>query len=158
MLLKTPNNRSNIGRFLLTISIILVTLFLAFLLVFSSIYSINKEDKSFKVKFYDKDNLIEVVELEENETISPDILESINSKINTYDGLYFIEWSYRKNELVKVDFDKLNKNASVYLFKLKNEYTIKIDESDKYDAKIIHDGPIKYGKSGYMCSNSENME
>ena len=147
MLLKTPNNRSNIGRFLLTISIILVTLFLAFLLIFSSIYSINKEDKSFKVKFYDKDNLIEVVELEENETISPDILESINSKINTYDGLYFIEWSYRKNELVKVDFDKLNKNASVYLFKLKNEYTIKIDESDKYDAKIIHDGPIKYGSN-----------
>ena len=145
MLLKTPNRRSVGGKLLKSLAIIFVTLILAFLLVFSTICSFRKDSKSYSIKFYDKDNLIEVVELEDGQTISPYLLESINSKINTYDGLYFIEWSYRKNELIKVDFNELKTNASVYLFKLKNEYTVNIDESDKYNAKIKHDGPIKYG-------------
>lgn len=145
MLLKSPNKRTSSNRFIKTISIIIITLILALLMFLSTKHFIDNTDKSFEVRFYDKDTLLEVVHLEEDERISSSRLEEINSLIETYDDLYHIEWSYRKNELVKVDFDKLNTNANVYLFKLKNEYSIKIDESEKYNAKVRHDGPIKYG-------------
>ena len=145
MLLKSPNKRTSSNRFIKTISIIIITLILALLMFLSTKHFIDTTDKSFEVRFYDKDTLLEVVHLEEDERVSSSRLEEINSLIETYDDLYHIEWSYRKNEFVKVDFDKLNTNANVYLFKLKNEYSIKIDESDKYNAKVRHDGPIKYG-------------
>ncbi len=145
MLLKSPEARSKSNRGLKTFLIIFVTIVIAIALILLTINIQRIKPKDFSVTFYNKEEIIETVTLEPGEIVSESKLEEINSQINTYDGKYIIEWSYRKNELVPVDFSKLYTNVKVYLFLIKNDYTVKINESELYTYEIIHDGPITYG-------------
>lgn len=145
MRLSSPESRTSSKRATRTILILVMTLIFSLLLVFGTLFMFKDKDKSFNIKFYDHhEELIETITLKDDEVITQEQIEYINSLIDV-DNNYYIEWSYRKNELIPVDFSKLYTNTNVYLFLIKNEYTVDVAESDLYTYEIDHDGVIKYG-------------
>ena len=103
--------------------------------------------ETYLINFYDGDNLITTEQVNEDEVISNARLEEI-ANIALDDSLeYKYVWSLRKDSYVKVNFNYLNKDTNVYLYKYLEEYQINVSEDGMFKYEILTDGPILDGSS-----------
>ena len=74
-------------------------------------------------------------------------LDEINKMVSNIDNNYYISWSFAKSYYEEVDFSELNNNATVYLFRFRNELKVSVIETGQFSYELSQDGPINSGSS-----------
>lgn len=127
---------------------VFVAIIIALLLFWITARDIQKEQKSdYTVKFYENETCIKEITHHKNEYISQAELDEINTLVSNIDNNYYISWSFIKSHYEKVDFNTLNNNANVYLFRFRNELKVSVIETGQFSYELSQDGPIKSGSS-----------
>lgn len=138
---------------------IIIALIISAVLIWLTFLNVKKSSSNeYTIKFYVRNNLVKEITHFKEERIDQDELDEIISNIPNEDNQILFVWSYEKETLDEVNFEELNRNATVYLFKLNNEFSIKVVETNQFDYKIIQDGPIKYGSNAKIKINPHNNE
>lgn len=133
-------------QIMLTILTGIIIAVILFLIAYLGIGKYN-ENYNYVIKFYDQDTLIQEVVHKKNERITQEEIEKANMQISNIDNKYHLSWSYSKSIYKKVDFENLNYNADVYLFKLLNKFKVEVIETGMFDYEIIKDGPTIKGSN-----------
>lgn len=142
------NKKKNI----IIVSIISVILILGILL-----FLLLSKDKpnEYKVNFYDNTDILGSYTLDEDERITQSIIDEVLSKIETDFEKYSYLWSFNNDELIEVDFSKLNYDSNIYLHRiLKEEYEITVEKNDYFGYEIITTGPLTENASASLIINS----
>lgn len=127
---------------------VFVAIIVALLLFWITSRDIQKEQNSdYTVKFYENETCIKEVTHHKNEYISQTELDEINKMVSNIDNNYYISWSFAKSYYEEVDFSELNNNATVYLFRFRNELKVSVIETGQFSYELSQDGPIKSGSS-----------
>ena len=130
--------------------IILIT-FLVLICIIISAFFINSmcNKKTYSITFYDNNIYIDSIILNIDKTITVDSIKEVEKKLSDYDSekdFYYV-WSVDSNVLISADFNQINYNITVYLFRIKDEYKININQSNLYEFELISENNIKYGDS-----------
>lgn len=133
--------------------LIIISIIVILMIASISVWSIMKQDfnKTYTVKFYVNDNLIEEVEKQVYERISDAEIIEINRKINNPQNEDYFIWSLNKDTLKQVDFNAVYTDTNVYLHKKANEIKIDIKDSDDYKYYIEQKDIIRYNDTIKIC-------
>lgn len=129
---------------LITILSVIGLLFMLGLTI-TSLFLLSNKKTTYDVRFYDNNHLVGTITKDLEETISKDDLSSIENGLADYSEDYLHIWSYRKDHLVQVNFEELNRNADVYLYKVKGHYQIIINEADFFTYSLLTDSEVTFG-------------
>lgn len=143
------NNKKKNIIIMSIISVILLLGILLFLLL--------SKDKpnEYKVNFYDNTDILGSYILDEDERITQSIIDEVLSKIETDLEKYSYLWSFNNDELIEVDFSKLNYDSNIYLHRIfKEEYEITVEKNDYFGYEIITTGPLTENASASLIINS----
>ena len=129
---------------------ILIT-FLVLICIIISAFFINSmcNKKTYSITFYDNNIYIDSIILNIDKTITVDSIKEVEKKLSDYDSekdFYYV-WSVDSNVLISADFNQINYNITVYLFRIKDEYKININQSNLFEFELISENNIKYGDS-----------
>ena len=138
-------------------NIIIVSIISVILLLGILLFLLLSKDKhnEYKVNFYDNTDILGSYTLDEDERITQSIIDEVLSKIETDFEKYSYLWSFNNNELIEVDFSKLNYDSNIYLHRvLKEEYEINVEKNDYFGYEIITSGPLTENASASLIINS----
>lgn len=143
----TYNNRRNIVISGIVAIFILIAVFLFMLFGIKKTYTVN---------FYQESQILISYKLKENERIDDDILNEVLDKaIIEEDYKYY--WSFDNEKLIEVDFEKVNTDSDIYLYKEKIKvdevFKIVVEEHEYFDYEIINDGELIKGSSATIKIN-----
>ena len=117
------------------------------LLLSSCYFRVDENNDNYRIKFYDNRTYVDSVYLDVGTTISDEQLKAVEMKLHDYgmDTETYYVWSTNRNKLVYADFDSISWNETVYLFRIKDEYDVNINDLEEFNFEILTEGKIKYG-------------
>lgn len=131
-----------------------------FVLVLVSCYSKN-EKETYRIKFYDDRIYVDSVELNVGTQISNEQIHNVEKKLYDYGLNSEIKyvWSKDRYHLTDVNFKEINYNETVYLFRIKDEYSVSINDSNMFTYELLNKDKIKYGDNvEFMINPIVNLD
>ena len=128
------------------------------IMLLASCYSKEDDKEPYRIKFYDDRIYVDSVELIEGTTISSEQIRNVEMKLNDYgmDPNVHYVWSIDRDQLVDAKFNEINYNETVYLFRVKDEYSVSINDSNMLTYKLINKDKIKYGDDVTFIASTLN--